>query len=423
MIAPSSESLRAQLELPLAKRRIPFAVVSVFVLLPLSVVWSLFAFLRSLLRGKRKDSLPDVVRVVSVGNVSVGGTGKSPVVRSVARMAFNGGYDVAIITRGYAPSGPAARVIARIHDSLFAESEGKVTLLSDETLEHAIQLQSYVNESNSLWICQGKNRQWLFETLVEQWRACVSSHQSGPPRKLAVILDDGLQQTALPVHRDVIVWSPETVQQAPQMCLPYGPYRMGFPVRFFWNWAIPAGDVVVWSRLRSRDEQSAFHELATTAAQKLGIQTARGAPTALSCIENRELAQICESHGFGFKLLRDVAGSKLPERVHLLCGIARPERFMASVERFIRDRGLSVEIESCLAVSDHGAISQEVLKLLASGATLITTLKDVSRWWQVVEVKKAIQSGCLFVMCLEVDLMNAEFKELNVSFDELFQFQ
>ena len=96
---------------------------------------------------------------------------------------------------------------------------------------------------------------------------------------------------------------------------------------------------------------------------------------------------------------------------------------MASVDRFIRDRGLSVEIESCLAVSDHGAISQEGLKLLASGATLITTLKDVSRWWQVVEVKKAIQSGCLFVMCLEVDLMNAEFKELNVSFDELFQFQ
>ena len=46
-----SESIRAQLELPLFQRSLPFAVLSVFVLMPLSVLWSLFAALR-LLRSR-----------------------------------------------------------------------------------------------------------------------------------------------------------------------------------------------------------------------------------------------------------------------------------------------------------------------------------------------------------------------------------
>ncbi|MEY2986816.1 MAG: tetraacyldisaccharide 4-kinase, partial [Pseudomonadota bacterium] len=322
-----SESLRAQLERPLSERNVLFAILSVFLLLPLSVVWSFVAYLRLLLRSKRSISSTDDVRVVSVGNVSVGGTGKSPVVRSVALLAFQEGYDVAVLTRGYVSSGSVPQVIVQVRSGFVAEPDTSWTLLSDETLEHALQLQSRVNESHSLWVCQGKDRRVVFDALVAQWRESQAEQASSSPRKLAVIMDDALQQTSIPVHRDLIVWSPETVHKAPQMCLPYGPYRMGLPFRRFWSWAVPTGDVVVWSRLRSLSEQVLFQNLATTAAQKLGLKFIGSDPAQLFCVENLLLTQVRPSEGLGFTLLPECADSLLPERVHLLCGIARPERF------------------------------------------------------------------------------------------------
>jgi tetraacyldisaccharide-1-P 4'-kinase len=85
--------------------------------------------------------------------------------------------------------------------------------------------------------------------------------------------------------------------------------------------------------------------------------------------------------------------------------------------------GQSASIESYITVSDHGDISREALKLMASGDTLITTLKDFARWWRYAEIKEAIQGGRLFVMSLEVDFVDIDFKKFTLSFDKLFQFQ
>ena len=50
-------------------------------------------------RGKRKRSLPGFV--VSIGNLTVGGTGKTPATRMLAEWAFEEGHRVAVLSRGY----------------------------------------------------------------------------------------------------------------------------------------------------------------------------------------------------------------------------------------------------------------------------------------------------------------------------------
>jgi tetraacyldisaccharide 4'-kinase len=50
-------------------------------------------------RGFKKKILPGFV--VSIGNLTAGGTGKTPAVVMLARWALNQGYRVAVLTRGY----------------------------------------------------------------------------------------------------------------------------------------------------------------------------------------------------------------------------------------------------------------------------------------------------------------------------------
>jgi len=78
----------------------PFAVL----LLPISWVWRFCTYLRSL-RSVEKVSVP----VVSVGNLAVGGTGKTPFVIAIAKQ-FEG-RRVAILSRGY--GGDEMKVIRR----------------------------------------------------------------------------------------------------------------------------------------------------------------------------------------------------------------------------------------------------------------------------------------------------------------------
>lgn len=75
-------------------------------LLPLSVVYGFGARIRSLLYSIRW--LPTKVlpcAVVSVGNLTVGGTGKTPTTLWLARELGRRGYRVAILSRGYKRSG------------------------------------------------------------------------------------------------------------------------------------------------------------------------------------------------------------------------------------------------------------------------------------------------------------------------------
>ncbi len=262
-----SESLRGQIDLPLRERHPLFAIFSLFFAFPLSLLWSVAAALRAAQRNKAEvGSAQKDLRIISVGNVAVGGTGKSPVVRALARAAIASGFDVAILSRGYGNRDSARQEVLLRVNPLNSPSNLDFwnASLADECLEHAVLLASEDLESRShgtdnlpgksrVWIAQGANRKVLFESVREQWSLADKSVR----RPLVVLLDDGLSQTSLPVHHDVVLWDPKSVLRSPRACMPFGPYRAGWPGAF-WAHSLPKADVVVWSRLTQGESVSQY---------------------------------------------------------------------------------------------------------------------------------------------------------------------
>jgi tetraacyldisaccharide 4'-kinase len=63
------------------------------------------------------------VPAVSIGNITVGGTGKTPLVAYVARILAENGEKVCILTRGYKRENPRERVLVSDGENIFADAE------------------------------------------------------------------------------------------------------------------------------------------------------------------------------------------------------------------------------------------------------------------------------------------------------------
>ena len=84
-------------------RRKDFASLPLRVVLRiLSVIYSLVISVKNYLYDKRVFKTNDVpCRVVSIGNLTVGGTGKTPAAIMTAKLLMAEGYKVAVVSRGY----------------------------------------------------------------------------------------------------------------------------------------------------------------------------------------------------------------------------------------------------------------------------------------------------------------------------------
>jgi tetraacyldisaccharide 4'-kinase len=94
------------------------------VLPPLSVLYSaivrtrLAAYSRGFLSATTLD-----VPVISIGNLTVGGTGKTPLVEKVCRLLFAENRKVCVLTRGYKRSQPNKRVLVSDSKSVLSSEE------------------------------------------------------------------------------------------------------------------------------------------------------------------------------------------------------------------------------------------------------------------------------------------------------------
>ncbi len=129
------------LEVILEQRPGKRAAMARFLLLGLSKIFTLAVKLRRVLYNVRliRDSTLGV-QVIAVGNLTVGGTGKTPVVEKFARELQDEGRKVAILSRGYRSKPPP--LTKRLIDKLLLRedrtpprvvSDGKNLLLDSET--------------------------------------------------------------------------------------------------------------------------------------------------------------------------------------------------------------------------------------------------------------------------------------------------
>lgn len=166
-------------------------------LLPFSALYhGLFLVKKSSYQIGLAKSYRAPVPVVVVGNITVGGTGKTPLVIYLIELLREFGYKPGVISRGYAGESTSYPVAVAI--------DTPVTICGDEP--------AMIVQRTKVPMVIGPNRQKDIELLIEKFDVDI------------VLSDDGLQHFAL--ERDVeICLQDATSQQENTHLLPAGPYR------------------------------------------------------------------------------------------------------------------------------------------------------------------------------------------------------
>jgi tetraacyldisaccharide 4'-kinase len=205
--------------------------------------------------------------VISVGSVSAGGAGKTPMVLMLARTLRHRDYDVKILTRGYKRSSSNTARVEPFDDAAWHGDEP--VLLAQRS-----GVPVYVG--------------------ADRYKAGVMAEQAEPSERLVVhLLDDGFQHRRLARDVDIVLLTQADVEDS---LLPAGNLREPLA-------ALAAADVVV---LREEEADSLRSVVA-------GLSVAQTGPViwvirrSLSLGEGGEVA--------------------LPSRPFAFCGIARPEGF------------------------------------------------------------------------------------------------
>ena len=286
------------------------------------------------LRRRRVERRPHLRRrltrpVISVGNLSVGGTGKTPVVAEIARRLIEAGHRPSILSRGYARTNTVdgVVVVSDGHDIL-----ATVDRAGDEPLMLARQLPGAA-------VCVSPDRH-LAGTLAENRLGCTVH-----------ILDDGFQHVELARDLDVLVTT------------------LG---------EIPNGRVLPIGRLREpHDAAARAHFLvvsdatagaAAAEAWALGIQQSCGAARSLA-----------EPIAIAAQVPRVPTVPEVPKgRVLAVAGIAHPSRFFDALKG-------GYDVAGTLAFADHHRYTAADVAAIdakmksASADIVLTTDKDAVR--------------------------------------------
>ena len=263
--------------------------------------------------------------VVSLGNLTVGGTGKTPGVELAVRTLAELGHRPAVVSRGYGRKSRGVHIVADIASIRLEPEEA-----GDEPFLLARRLPGVP-------VVVGADRWQAARVAVEKCGAT------------AIVLDDGFQQRALATSLEIVMARARRPWGNGRL-LPAGPLRE--PIR-----ALARADLVIATGPPGADS----NEVASTVARYASrVPVITAAFEAVACWDARRMKPIP---------LTRLAGA----RVVAFAGIAAPAAFAATL-RELRVFG------DVVAFPDHHWYSREDVKNLearAAGAdALVTTEKD-----------------------------------------------
>ncbi|HSM93570.1 MAG TPA: tetraacyldisaccharide 4'-kinase [Anaeromyxobacteraceae bacterium] len=290
------------------------------------------AYDRGLARAARAG-----VPVISVGNVAVGGAGKTPATAAIAARLQARGRRVAILSRGYGAVRGDPRVVSDGGNVLLDAAEG-----GDEPVLLARRLPGVP-------VLCGPRRAELARRAVDELGADV------------LVLDDGFQHRGLGRDLDVVLLDAAN-PFGNGRCLPAGPNREP-------RSALRRAGRVWLSRVDQVDGPGSAEALARLRAL---AREATGAEPVESRHAPEELLDGTLATPLGLSSLQG-------QRVLLLSGLARPGSFRRTVE------GLGAGIGAELRHPDHhrfsrGDVEEALREAARSGcARIVTTEKDALR--------------------------------------------
>ncbi len=296
--------------------------------------------------------------VISVGNITFGGTGKTPTVQTICHILRDRGLKVVILSRGHGGSATEATIVSDGENILTSSSES-----GDEPILHARHL-------TGVPVIIGKDRRASGRLAVERFSPDV------------IVLDDGLQYWQL--HRDMDI----IVMDAAR------PFGSGF--------VFPTGDLreppagglaradAILINNANHIENYEFLELKSRISSK-----ARNAFILKSSYKPIGFRNVSKDTWQDIDWIKD-------KRVVAFCGIAKPTSFLRSLE------DLGAKVEKSFIYSDHHAhtssdmdqITKESYRLGVDA--IVTTEKDIARLTGSLDHLEKV-----FTLAIELDIEEA----------------
>ena len=309
-----------------------------FALAPLSVAYGAVGGARRVLY--RAGVLPVerlAVPIISVGNITAGGTGKTPLVEWLAHAAAREGRRVCILTRGYGRADASRRVIVSDGEHVLAEARegGDEPRLLAENLRG---LAAVISDANRVAAAR-----WAIENLGSD----------------VFILDDGFQHLRL--ARDLNILTLDATDPWGGMrLLPRG--RLREPLR-----ELKRADLIVITRAELAGDIEALRARAETlSGGRATLLTARTKTLRFTPLTALNIETNISTH----------EKKHIPEPLAAFCAIGNPQAFFAHARR----EGLTLNLTR--PFTDHhvytqGDIDDCVREALRHGArALLTTAKD-----------------------------------------------
>jgi tetraacyldisaccharide 4'-kinase len=282
------------------------------------------------------------VPVIVVGNVYVGGVGKTPVVIALVQQLLAMGYYPGVISRGYGVNvGPTPRV-----------GQGKIEphTLGDEP--------SLISEQTHAPVCVHPNRRLACQALL-------AAH----PQVDVIVSDDGLQHLALARDLEIIVQDQRQIGNG--WLLPAGPLRES-PNR------LHTVELVI-TRLATAPPHSApltpSHLAETEAEPRHQAPRSLSHATAARRVikQPSELSmwlQVTHIHSLDQKInlsVKEFIESRQNKTITAIAAISEPDRFFKT----LNDAGILSQ--RCLGLPDHHPLEAAVFDAQIADLVLITS--------------------------------------------------
>jgi len=337
-------------------------------LFPLSLVYN--AVTRARLRGYQSGLFPTFnlpVPVISVGNLTTGGTGKTPLVEWICRKIAGDGKRVAVLTRGYGRANPKSQVVVSNGTEILAgeREAGDEPLLLAENLRGIAAV--ICNPSR---VAAGR---WAIENLGTQ----------------VFVLDDGFQHIRLARDLDIVTID-ATDPWGGGKLLPQG--RLREPKQ-----SLSRADCAVITRADQVEDLDGIHATIQEFAGEIPIFTSRMRKAGLITFEGNRVDSI-------------------PEPTGAFCGIGNAGSFFNQ----LRNAGYAPGLTR--AFPDHYKYQQADVDALVREAkakgvvSLLTTAKDAIKLrslaipipWYVFAIEISIEDEDRFVGLIRNAISQAE---------------
>ncbi|MFT6221372.1 MAG: tetraacyldisaccharide 4'-kinase [Candidatus Endobugula sp.] len=333
-----------------------------WLLLPLAWFYQLLAYVNQ--RWQKKQSTRIAVPVVVVGNISVGGTGKTPIIIALANALTAKHIQVGIISRGYGSNAP--------YYPHFVTVDDQATQCGDEPL--------LIAKATQCPVMISQNR-------VAAAQQLLASH----PEVQLILSDDGLQHHRLQRNVEIVVVDSER-GLGNHFCLPAGPLREPAKRLSTVDWILlntPATNELKQEHVQSQSQEKV--EIDRRLPIKVSLQ-----PQAWRHVASQEVYPLTPYPWLDGEVNRAGANAKA---LHAVAGIGHPQRFFNTLTQL----GIDNSQSSQHSFDDHHQFITQDFSAWTNDTVLMTEKDGVK--CQALIGAAAMPDDC-WALIVDIDLPN-----------------